>query len=107
MHVSWVSNPDYVDRAIRLRPDEYRRLWAAIRAEFELDANGQPKRVDHPGYGRSDAFYWSGGRFSALNTCNTWATAAPPSRGPEDRLRARSGFRRADRGYREGAHRRG
>ena len=73
MHVSWVSNPDYVDRAIRLRPDEYRRLWAAVRAEFELDANGRPKRIDHPGYGRSDAFYRSGGRFSALNTCNTWA----------------------------------
>ena len=73
MHVEWVANPDYMDRAIRLRPEEYRRLWAAIRADFQLDSNGRPKRVDHPGYGRSDAFYWSGGRFSALNTCNTWA----------------------------------
>jgi uncharacterized protein (TIGR02117 family) len=72
MHVEWVSNPGYSDRAIRLRPEEYRRLWAAIRADFQLDPTGKPKRIDHPGYGRSDAFYWATGRFNALKTCNTW-----------------------------------
>jgi len=73
MHVERVSNPGYADYAIRLRPEEYRRLWAVIRADFELDANGRPVRVNHPGYGRSDAFYWSSGRrFSALSTCNSW-----------------------------------
>ena len=40
MHVEWVSNPHYLDRAVRLRPEEYRRLWAAIRADFELDERG-------------------------------------------------------------------
>jgi uncharacterized protein (TIGR02117 family) len=73
MHVEWVSNPSYVDRAIRLRPEEYRRLWAAIRADFDLDAKGRPRRIDHPGYGRSDAFYWATGKASALRTCNSWA----------------------------------
>ena len=73
MHVEWVSNPGYVDRAIRLRPEEYRRLWAAIRADFELGPDGKPVLIDHPGYGRSDAFYWATGRFNALKTCNTWA----------------------------------
>ena len=72
MHVEWVSNPAYADRAIRLRPEEYRRLWAAIRADFQLDAAGKPTRIDHPGYGPSDAFYWATGKFHALKTCNTW-----------------------------------
>jgi len=73
MHVEWVANPDYMDRAIRLRPEEYRRLWAAVRADFKLDADGKPERIDHPGYGRSDAFYWANGKFHALKTCNSWA----------------------------------
>jgi uncharacterized protein (TIGR02117 family) len=73
MHVEWVSNPGYVDRAIRLRPEEYRRLWAAIRSDFQLGPDGRPLLIDHPGYGRSDAFYWATGRFNALKTCNTWA----------------------------------
>ena len=72
MHVEWVSNPNYLDRAIRLRPEEYRRLWAATRADFDLK-DGRPQRVDHPGYGRSDAFYWATGKFNGLKTCNTWA----------------------------------
>ena len=75
MHVEWVRDPGYAVRAIRLRPEEYRRLWAAIRSDFQLDPNGRPKRVDHPGYGPADAFYWSGGRFSALSTCNTWVAS--------------------------------
>ena len=73
MHVEWVANPDYMDRAIRLRPEEYRRLWAAVRTDFKLDSNGKPQRIDHPGYGRSDAFYWADGKFHALKTCNSWA----------------------------------
>ena len=73
MHVEWVDNPGYADRAIRLRPEEYRRLWTAIRADFQLDGDGRPKLIDHPGYGRSDAFYWATGKFNALKTCNTWA----------------------------------
>ena len=50
MHVEWVTHPGYEARAIRLRPEEYRRLWAAIRADFRLDAQGKPQRIDHPGY---------------------------------------------------------
>ena len=73
MHVEWVSNPDYVDRAIRVRPEEYRRLWAAIRADFELGPSGRPIRIDHPGYGPSDAFYRATGKFHALRTCNSWS----------------------------------
>ena len=73
MHVEWVANPGYMDRAIRLRPEEYRRLWTAIRADFELRENGRPERLEHPGYGRSDVFYRGRGKASAIRTCNSWA----------------------------------
>jgi uncharacterized protein (TIGR02117 family) len=73
MHVEWVSDPRYSAREIRLRPEEYRRLWAAIRAEMVLDSNRRPIRIDHPGYGPSDAFFQARGKASAVATCNTWA----------------------------------
>ena len=72
LHVEWVGNPGYAVREIRLRPEEYRRLWAAIRADFALDANGRPQRLDHPGYGPTDAFYRATGKASAVRTCNSW-----------------------------------
>ena len=74
MHVEWVRDPAWRARAIRLRPEEYRRLWAAIRAGFVLGADGRPKRIDHPGYGNDDAFYEGVGHASAVNTCNVWTT---------------------------------
>jgi uncharacterized protein (TIGR02117 family) len=73
MHVEWVADPGYAARAIRLRPEEYRRLWAAIRADFALDARGRPQHLAHPGYGPADAFYRATGKASAIRTCNSWA----------------------------------
>ncbi len=72
MHVEYVPSPAYAVREIRLRPEEYRRLWAAIRADFQLRKDGRPIRIDHRGYGPSDAFYQASGRFNALKTCNSW-----------------------------------
>jgi len=73
MHVEWVGDRRYAAREIRLRPHEYRRLWAAIRADFVLGADGRPRRVDAPGYGCCDAFYRATGKASAVRTCNSWA----------------------------------
>ena len=70
LHVEYVPDPSYAERAVRLRPQEYRRLWAAIRADFELDDRGRPRRIDHPGYGRADGFYRATGKASAVRTCN-------------------------------------
>lgn len=75
MHVEWVANPTWHARAIRLRPEEYRRLWAAIRAGFALDGRGRPQRIAHPGYGHADAFYRGAGRASAIDTCNNWTAS--------------------------------
>ena len=73
MHVEYVPSPYYAVREIRLRPEEYRRLWATIRADFALDERGRPSRIGHPGYGRGDAFYEATGRASAIRTCNAVA----------------------------------
>jgi len=71
MHVEFVPDPSYAVRQIRLRPEEYRRLWAAIRADFVLAPNGRPIRIAHPGYGPFDAFYRAQGKESVVRTCNT------------------------------------
>jgi uncharacterized protein (TIGR02117 family) len=73
MHVEYVPSAYYAVRQVRLRPEEYRRLWAAIRASFLLDPSGRPIRIDHPGYGRSDAFYRATGKANAIRTCNAVA----------------------------------
>jgi len=73
MHVEYVTSPNYAVRQVRLRPEEYRRLWAAIRADFALDQYGRPQRLDHPGYGPADAFYRATGKASAVRTCNAVA----------------------------------
>jgi len=73
MHVEYVPSPYFAARQIRLRPEEYRRLWAAIRADFALDQRGRPQRIDHPGYDPSDAFYRATGHASMFRTCNSWA----------------------------------
>jgi uncharacterized protein (TIGR02117 family) len=72
VHVEYVTSPYYAVREIRLRPEEYRRLWAAVRAGFSLDVRGKPERIDHPGYGPSDAFYRGAGRANMFRTCNSW-----------------------------------
>jgi uncharacterized protein (TIGR02117 family) len=73
MHVEWVRDPRYAAREIRLRPEEYRRLWQSIRAEFDLDDAGRTRPIAHPGYGPSDAFYHGRGQATAVQTCNSWA----------------------------------
>jgi uncharacterized protein (TIGR02117 family) len=73
MHVEWVHDPGYAAREIRLRPHEYRRLWAAIRADFDLGVDGRTRHIDAPGYGCCDAFYRATGKASAVRTCNSWA----------------------------------
>jgi uncharacterized protein (TIGR02117 family) len=73
IHVEYVRDPYYAVRQIRLRPEEYRRLWAAIRADFALDASGKPRKIDHPGYGPGDAFYRARGKANAIRTCNAVA----------------------------------
>ena len=75
MHVEWVRDPAYAVSEVRLRPEEYRRLWAAVRSDFERDAAGLPLHIAAPGYGCCDTFYRATGKASALRTCNSWAAS--------------------------------
>ena len=72
LHVEHVRPPQVGPdtRRLALRPEEYRRLAAFIRASFA----DRPGRA--PGYGRWDVFYEAKGRYSALHTCNSWTGAA-------------------------------
>ena len=69
VHVEWVVDPSYAAREIRLRPEEYRRLWAAVRASFR---DARPQKIAHKGYGSSDVFYEGIGHANAFATCNQW-----------------------------------
>jgi len=57
-------------RAVMLRPDEYRRLAAYVRATFATGPDGRAAPI--PGYGAADAFYAARGRYSPLSSCNEW-----------------------------------
>lgn len=69
LHVEHVRVPATGEdtRAVVLRPEEYRRLVAFIRASF-----APAPRWHRTGYGAGDAFYAATGRYDAVRTCNTW-----------------------------------
>jgi uncharacterized protein (TIGR02117 family) len=73
LHVEHIALPTPADdvRVVVLRPAEYRRLAAFVRASFAA----QPA-WHRTGYGRNDAFYAALGRYSAIMTCNAWTGAA-------------------------------
>lgn len=77
VHVEHIPAPEISPEARRivLRPEEYRRLAAFIRASFAAVPPGARPRV-YRGYGAYDAFYSGSGRYDALNTCNAWTGAA-------------------------------
>lgn len=73
VHVDHVPPPRRTGRDVRrivLRPEEYRRLAAFLRASFA--DRPTPER----GYYRWDAFYAARGHYSAIRTCNAWTGAA-------------------------------
>ncbi|MFD1786744.1 TIGR02117 family protein [Sphingomonas floccifaciens] len=71
MHVDALAEPRTGPdvRSIVLRPDEFARLSAFIRASF-----AQGGAI--PGYGPDDVFYPARGRYSAIRTCNAWTGEA-------------------------------
>lgn len=75
MHIEHVPEPrvDAHPRSILLRPEEYRRLAAYVRATFATDPGRAPPIH---GYGRNDSFYAGRGTYSAVTTCNAWTGAA-------------------------------
>jgi uncharacterized protein (TIGR02117 family) len=78
LHVEHVHNPetDEWQRPLKLRPAEYRRLVAYIRARFRLDSRGKTMPLIGRGYGPNDMFYEANGGYSFVLTCNEWTGRA-------------------------------
>ncbi len=72
VHVDHIAAPRVGEdvRSIVLRPEEYRRLAAAVQASFK--AQGGHRH----GYAAYDAFYNGTGRYDAVHTCNEWTGRA-------------------------------
>lgn len=70
LHVAHYARPapDSTIRPLRLSAADYARLVEQI--EKRMPARG-PRRT-YPGYGDHDIFYEAPGRYTPLNTCNTW-----------------------------------
>jgi len=68
VHVDHLPRPRIGEdvRALVLRPAEYRRLAAFLRASFA----GRPGHLR--GYADHDVFYDARGRYDAIRTCNAW-----------------------------------
>lgn len=61
-------------KKITLTKDQYADLISFVRAKFDRDGNGKPILIKTDAvYGDNDAFYDAKGRYSFLDTCNTWA----------------------------------
>lgn len=73
LHVEHVRLPATREdtRAVLLRPAEYHRLVAFVRASFAPEATAA-RRWHARGYGGNDAFYAATGRYDAVRTCNAW-----------------------------------
>jgi len=73
MHIYHMRKPRDGDIARRLVISEgqYDRLVSVLTEKFAFNADGsRPDPI--AGYGRNDIFYESNGRYTLINTCNTW-----------------------------------
>jgi len=74
-HRTLPQYPDTENRCIRLGREDYRAIMQFITNSLERNAQGQPH---HLGYGqdRESSFYAATGRYSIVNTCNSWTAEA-------------------------------
>lgn len=73
MHIYYVNRPtpNNFRKKISITPVEYLNILNNIAGYFKYDVDGK-LRV-YPGYGADNIFYAANGRYSAVNTCNSWA----------------------------------
>ena len=68
--------PNDLQRPIRLSREQYARLAAFLRADFQRDGKGRTLPLIGRGYGDSDMFYEAVGPYNAILTCNEWTGRA-------------------------------
>ena len=78
LHVTYMHEPVVgADcRRLSLSSAQYDSLVRYILAGGKRNEAGGFIRINHDGYGLSDAFYEGTGRYSPVSTCNTWANSA-------------------------------
>ena len=88
LHTTYVREPtlNAQCRRLSLSSDQYDALVKYILASGVRNAQGAFIRIDHSGYGQSDAFYEGVGHYSPFFTCNTWANSALKSCGQKSCL---------------------
>lgn len=88
LHTTYVREPilNTDSRRLSLSSDQYDALVKYILASGVRNAQGAFVRIDHSGYGQSDAFYEGVGHYSPFFTCNTWANSALKSCGQKSCL---------------------
>lgn len=74
-------------KKIMISKNQYKELVKFVDAKFDRDQNGNYILIPTNAiYGNNDAFYDAQGRYSFLNTCNTWSNNALKSAGQKAAL---------------------
>lgn len=80
-------------KKIMMTPEQYARLTAFIKEKFDRDARGKVVFINTKSvYGKNDAFYDAKGRYSFLETCNTWSNEGLKKAGQKAALWTASDF---------------
>ncbi len=79
MHCSYYQKMTEAEdcKKILISRNQYKKLVNFVDAKFDKDSNGSYQFIPTKAvYGDNDAFYDAKGKYSFLNTCNTWANNA-------------------------------
>lgn len=80
-------------KMIMISRNQYKSLVQFVEAKFDTDQNGQFVLIPtNAVYGDNDAFYDAKGKYSFLNTCNTWANDGLKAAGQKAALWTPSDF---------------
>ncbi|CAD7799899.1 hypothetical protein CHRY9390_00553 [Chryseobacterium aquaeductus] len=89
MHCSYYKTMTEAEdcKKIMISRSQYKKLVEFIEAKFDKDSNGNFILIPtNAVYGDNDAFYDAQGRYSFLNTCNTWSNNALKAAGQKAAL---------------------
>ncbi len=80
-------------KKITISASQYQKLIHYINDKFDHDTNGNTILIKtNAVYGNNDAFYDAKGKYSFLNTCNTWANSGLKAAGQKAALWTPSDF---------------
>ena len=83
LHVSLIARDSLPAdaKSVKISTAQYEQLTAYIRKSFRVDRAGSPLQIPNAAYGPRDAFFEARGKYSCLNTCNSWVGRAMQAAG--------------------------